>query len=112
MVLGIKNFNILGVHWKIWLLVGGFSKNQYRVGADGLKRGGLDSLPIQGGGGGGAWQEREPGVLLRGRGVWYPNAHYEFPIQILVIFPITTRFWPTVGRYEGDFTTFLVLIFF
>ena len=50
--------------------MGGFSKNQYRVGADGLKRGGLDSLPIQGGGGGGgAWQEREPGVLLRGRGV-------------------------------------------
>ena len=22
MVLGMKNFNILGVHWKIWLLVG------------------------------------------------------------------------------------------
>ena len=38
MVLKMKNFNILGVHWKVQLL-GGFMKNQYR-GWDCLKRGG------------------------------------------------------------------------
>ena len=37
MVLSMKNFNILGVHWKIQLL-GEFEKNQYREG-DCLKRG-------------------------------------------------------------------------
>ena len=40
MVLKMKNFNILGVHLKIWLLGGGFIKKQYRVG-DCLKMGGL-----------------------------------------------------------------------
>ena len=35
----LKNFNILGVHWKI-LLLRGVTKNQYR-GEDCLKRGGL-----------------------------------------------------------------------
>ena len=50
MVLRMKNFNILGVHWKIRLL-GGFTKNQYR-GGDCPKRGkGLDSLSIYKGGG-------------------------------------------------------------
>ena len=28
MVLSMKNFNIFGVHWKIWLL-GGITKNKY-----------------------------------------------------------------------------------
>ena len=36
----MKNFNILGVHWKICLLGGGVMKNQYRGG-----------LPKKGGGG-------------------------------------------------------------
>ena len=30
MGLTMKNFNILGVHWKIWFLGGGLTKNQYR----------------------------------------------------------------------------------
>ena len=38
-ILKMKNFNILGLHWKIWLLGGGFTKNQYRRGRGGyLKR--------------------------------------------------------------------------
>ena len=41
----MKNFNILGVHGKIWVLEGGgFMKNQY-IGGGGLpKEGGLHSL--------------------------------------------------------------------
>ena len=35
MVLRMKNVNILGVHWKIWLLEGGGSNIE---GGDGLKR--------------------------------------------------------------------------
>ena len=38
MVLRTKNFNILGVHWKIWLL-GGILKNQY-IGGDRPRKGG------------------------------------------------------------------------
>ena len=34
MVLRMKNFNVLGVHWKIRLLEEGFTKNQYRGGVD------------------------------------------------------------------------------
>ena len=45
MVLRMKNFNILGVHWKIQLLEGKFTKNQYREG-DCLESGGLDILQI------------------------------------------------------------------
>ena len=39
MVLRMKNFNILEVHWKIWVLRRGLTKNQYREG-DCLKSGG------------------------------------------------------------------------
>ena len=35
----MKNFNVFGVHGKIQVLEGGFSKNQY-IWADCLKRGG------------------------------------------------------------------------
>ena len=60
----MKNYNILGVHWKIQLLGVGVTKNQYRRG-DCVKGGGsLDSLLIWGG-----WCFGEEG--------WYPNAHYE-----------------------------------
>ena len=39
MVLMMKNFDILGAHWKIWLLGGrGFMKKRYGVG-DSLQRG-------------------------------------------------------------------------
>ena len=79
MVLGIKNFNILGVHWKIWLLVGVFSKNQYRVGADGLKRGGLDSLPIQGGGAGGCLARKRARGAFEGEGGLIPQCTLWIP---------------------------------
>ena len=41
----MKNFNILGVHWKIRILEGGSQKTNIEEG--GLpKKGGLDSFPI------------------------------------------------------------------
>ena len=43
MALRMKNVNIFRVHWKIQLL-GGYSQKTN------IKNGGLDSLPIQGGG--------------------------------------------------------------
>ena len=58
----MKNFNILGVYWKIRPLGGGVTKNQYIGGI-----GQFADLR------GGAWQER--GVFLRGG--WYPNVHYD-----------------------------------
>ena len=56
----MKNFNIFGVHEKIWFLEGVHEKSIYR-GADCLKRG--------------AWQEKGGGVLEGGN--WYPNVHYD-----------------------------------
>ena len=44
MGLTMKNFNILGIHLKIQLLVGEFTKNWYRGGLP--KKGGLDSFQI------------------------------------------------------------------
>ena len=66
---GMKSFDILGVHWKIRLLGGKFTKNQDRGG-----------LPKRGRGGG-AWTvyrfkgggKKEGGGWGEG---WYPNAHY------------------------------------
>ena len=45
MVLRMKNFNILAVYWKIWLLGGGGSR---KTNIEGIlpKQGGLKSLPI------------------------------------------------------------------
>ena len=44
---GMKSFDILGVHWKIRLLGGKFTKNQDRGGLPKRGRGGgLDSLQI------------------------------------------------------------------
>ena len=67
--LTMKNFNIIGVHWKIQFLGGGggVMKNQYRGGSY-LKRGAWTICRFKG-----AWQEREVGVFDGG---WYPNAHY------------------------------------
>ena len=53
--------------------MGGFSKNQYRVGADGLKRGGLDSLPIQGGGAGGCLARKRARGAFEGEGGLIPQ---------------------------------------
>ena len=43
MVLRMNSFNILGVHWKIQLLGGGYKKPILR---GDCQKGGLDSLPI------------------------------------------------------------------
>ena len=62
MVLKMKNFNILGVHWTIRLLGGGgeLTKNQYRVGI--AWKEGLGQFANLGG----AWQERVGGVFEGG----------------------------------------------
>ena len=71
MVLRMKNFNILGVHWKIWLLRGGSWKKQYR-GRDCLKReGGLGLFADLRGG-----LARKKGVVFLRGGGWDPNANY------------------------------------
>ena len=57
----MKNFNILGVHGKIRVLRGGFTKSQF-IGEDCLQTEGLGQFAdLRGGGegrGGRAWQER------------------------------------------------------
>ena len=67
MVLRMKNINILGFHWKIWLLRG-FTKNQYR-GERLPKKKGLELLNLSG-----AWQEI--GRECFWGGGWYLNAYY------------------------------------
>ena len=63
----MKNFNILGVHRKIWVLRGGGHKRPiYRW--DCLKREAWTVCRFKGG-----WQERGGGVFEGGS---YPNAHY------------------------------------
>ena len=67
MVLRMKNVNILGVHWKIWLL-GGVMKNQY-IGGDCLKMRAWTVCWFKGG------FARKRGWCFWGGG-WYTNAHY------------------------------------
>ena len=64
-MLGMKDFNILRVHWKIQLLGAG--------GVGGLRKTNIErGLPKMG-----AWKVWWfIGALARKRGVWYPNAHY------------------------------------
>ena len=60
----------MGVHWKIWLLGGGWvTKNQYRGGRIASKGGLGQFTDLRG-----AWQER--GGVFEGEAGWYPNAHY------------------------------------
>ena len=65
----MKNFNILGVHWKIWLL-GGATKNQYKGGIA-LKGGFGQFLSLRWGLG------KKEGWWCFWGGGWYPNAHYD-----------------------------------
>ena len=65
----MKNFNILGVHWKIQHLGDGSSQKTDREG-DYLKRGALTFCRFKGG-----LVKKEGVVFLRGRR--YPDAHYE-----------------------------------
>ena len=76
MGLTMKNFNIFGVHWKIWVLGGvgggGLTKNQYR-GGNCLRRGAWTVYRFKGGGG----LARKKGMVFL-RGVDNPNAHYGY----------------------------------
>ena len=62
----MKNFNILGVHGKIWVLEGGgfHEKPIYRGGC--LKRGACTVCRFKVGGGGG----------------WYPSTQYDYKIML------------------------------
>ena len=73
----MKNFNILGFHWKIWFLGGEFMKKQYRRG-DCLKRGALTVCRFKGGLG----KKDGEGVF---EGSWYPNTHYVPPTPKLTM---------------------------
>ena len=67
----MENFNVLGVHEKIWVLGGReVTKNQYIRGSC-LKRRAWTICRFKGG----AWHERGAGVVFL-KGGWYPNAHY------------------------------------
>ena len=68
MGLRMKNYNIMGVHWKIWFLVG-FTKNQYIAG-NLLERGAWTVCRFKGG------LEKKRRVVFLREGCWYSNVHY------------------------------------
>ena len=65
----MKNFDILGVRWKIWLLEGRVRKKPIDRGGL-LKKGGVGQFADLRG----AWLERGGGVF---EGSWYSDAHYD-----------------------------------
>ena len=66
----MKNFNVLGAHWKIPLLGGEFMKDRHRGG--GLpKKGAWTIFQFKGGLG------KKEGVVFLSGG-WYPDAHYVY----------------------------------
>ena len=67
----MKNFDVLGIHWKIRLLGGGVQKNRYREGI--AKKGWTWTVCRFKGGLG---KKEEGGVFERGEGGWYPDVHY------------------------------------
>ena len=70
MGLRMKDFNVLGVHWKIWFLGGEFTKNQYIGGGENcLKRGWFGQYADL--------RARKMGWCFW-RGVDTPNAYYKF----------------------------------
>ena len=79
MRLRIKNFNIMGVHRKIWFLLGGSQKNNiygeifWKVG------GGLQQFADLRG----AWQKRMGWCFW---GVWYPSAHNDASEPVIIFF--------------------------
>ena len=70
----MKNFNILGVHWKIQLLEGGSQK-----------------IDIEGGWGLG---KKDGGGVFKGG--WYTNAHYVEPLQGGSL--LFTKKFPEMGK--------------
>ena len=70
MGLGIKNFNIMGFHWKLAKLARGLAKKTiYR--RDCLERGAWTVHKFKRGFG-----KKKEGGVFEGGGGWYPNAHY------------------------------------
>ena len=70
MGLTMKNFNVLGVHWKTQFLGGGVHWKTNIEGGDCLKVGGLGQFADLWG----AWQEWRGWCFWEGG--WHPNAHY------------------------------------
>ena len=82
----MKNFNVFGVHGKIWVLVVGeggvHEKTIYREG-DCLKRGPWTVWRFKGG-----LARRGDSVFdgkMGGGGAWYPNAHYDARFQLYAV---------------------------
>ena len=80
MVLRMKNFDIMGVYWKIQFSGGGgcHEKAIYR---GELPKGGLDSCRFKEGLG----EKEGGGVFLGG---WYPNAHYDSVVNLSSYFSV------------------------
>ena len=95
MVLRMKNFNILGVHWKIRLLRGGPWKTNIEEG-DCLKRGAWRICWFKGGG----------LARKRGGGGWYPNAHYGGPVIESLLLQI--KFHNVVKYNYAKFSCYLI----
>ena len=89
MGLTMKNFNVMGVHWKMKFL-GGFTKIQYN-GKNCLKRG-LDSLR-------GAWQKRECSIFEEDGDVDTPMPTMKWYCQL--------QKWYYLKRYSETTSKFL-----
>ena len=104
----MKNYNILGVRWKIWLLVG-LTKNQYR-GGDCLKRGAWTVCRFEVG------LARKRGWCFWGGG-WYTNANYDQSAQktldtSLILFHICTNKCLNCNiTFTADFAFIVTFIF-
>ena len=101
MVLRIKNFYFLGVHWKIRLLGGGGSRKTIIEG--GLaKKGACIVCRFKGAGFG---KKEGDGVFDGG---WYPNAHYEKVTDVLAFLRLeATVLWAK----DINWASYLGLIF-
>ena len=93
MVLRMKNFSILGFHWKIRLLGGGSQKTNIEEG-DCLKRGAWPVFPFKGRGG-----------VFEGGG-WYPNAHYGG--QVIESLLLQIKFHNFVKYNYAKFSCYLI----
>ena len=91
MGLRLKNFDIMGVHWKIWFLGEALHENQY-TGGGCFKRGlGLFADLRKG------LEKKRGMVFLRGGGGggWYSNAHYGYGIiELLCYFDMVEKVMP------------------
>ena len=92
MGLKMKNFNILGIHWRVWLLWGEFTKNWYREG-NCLKRGaGKERVEWC------FWRERGGGGLRPRCTLW--NRTHPFTFSLFLMW-LCTYCYPIYNFWEN-----------